>query len=88
MLKIKLHKNLLYLLALFILNLLRNIATSILLLYFQKQLILLLNNLMSIGKIIGGLIIYIYQIMTWRKKQEVKYFRIKLIYNIFIKNKK
>ena len=80
MIKLKLHKNLLYLLILFILNVLRIADSYSISFIFEFKLILLLNYMASLGKIIGGLIIYVYQIMTWRKKEKVKYFGIKLIY--------
>ena len=80
MIKIKLHRNLLYLLVLFILNILRIADSYSIIFILNFKPILLLNYMMCLGKIIGGLIIYVYQIMTWRKKEKVNYFAIKLIH--------
>ena len=81
MIKIKLRRNLLYVLAVYIFS------------YLRKIIVLLMKNIhgftvpylflfmMNLGQIIGGSTIYIYQIKTWNKKKEVKYFGIQLIHN-------
>ena len=80
MIKIKLHKNLIYLLVLYVLSYLRKIDIFIILKYLKFEPVFLLLYMMNLGQITGGLTIYIYQTLTWRKKAEVKYFRIALIH--------
>ena len=74
MIKIKLHKNLIYLLVLYVLSYLRKIDIFIILKYLKFEPVFLLLYMMNLGQMTGGLTIYIYQTLTWRKKAEVKYF--------------
>ena len=81
MIKIQLHKNIIYLLALFILKTLSVFDKGIIKTYFNLNTILFYIYVKILGQIIGGLILYIYHFISWRKKLEVKYFTLNLIHN-------
>ena len=81
MIKIRLRKNLLYLLALYICCYTRKIIILIINKVFHLNAPYLFLFMMTLGEIIGGATVYIYQIITLRKKKQVKYFGIELIYN-------
>ena len=82
MIKIRLRKNLLYLLALYICSYCRKIIIIIIseVFHFKSPYIFLF--MMTLGEIIGGATIYIYQLITLSRKKQIKYFGIKLIHNI------
>ena len=84
MIKIKLRKDLIYLLILFIVTFLSNVE-SIMIVYAQTgfgfyipYIILFLKTL---GTIIGGLALYLYHINSFRKKKVTNYFRLDIIHN-------
>ena len=81
MIKIRLSKNLLYLLGLCISNNIRVLIAFIIdtVLNFTAPYLFLF--MMTLGQIMGGLTVYIYQIKTLRKNKEVKYFGIEIIQN-------
>ena len=81
MIKIKLRKHLLYLFAYYISWLVNEVLETII--RYSVYIYLILSIL---GKIIGGLIIYIYQYYLMKKNKQSKYFGINLIDNK--KNKK
>ena len=74
MIKIKLRKNLLYLLAYYISWYIRKINDMIFenIYHFYPSYIFL--YLMTLGEMFGGLIIYLYQYNSWRKKKQTKFF--------------
>ena len=81
MIKIRLSKNLLYLLGLYIANYIRVIIDFIIQTVFHFSAPYLFLFMMTLGQIIGGLTVYIYQINTIRNKKEVKYFGVEIIQN-------
>ena len=80
MIKIRLRKNLPYLLALYICCYTRKIIILIINKVFHLNAPYLFLFMMTLGEIIGGATVYIYQIITLRKKKQVKYFGIELTY--------
>ena len=80
MIKIRLGHNMLYVLAFIISYYLRKILYLIIDSIFHFYAPYLFLFMMTIGEIIGGATIYLYQISNWRKKREAKYFRFQLIY--------
>ena len=78
MIKIRLSKNLLYLLGLCISNNIRVLIAFIIdtVLNFTAPYLFLF--MMTLGQIMGGLTVYIYQIKTLRKNKEIKYFGIEI----------
>ena len=81
MIKFKLRKNLLYLLALYIFFNVRNIVKIIIFEIFDYRPTFLYIYMMNLGQIFGGLTVYFYQFITSRKKKQIKYFGIELIHN-------
>jgi len=81
MIKIRLRRNLLYVLAVYIFSYLRKIIVLFMKNIYGFTVPYVFLYMMNLGQIIGGSTIYIYQIKTWNKKEEVKYFWIELIYN-------
>ena len=81
MIKIRLRRNLLYVLAVYIFSYLRKIIVLLIKNIYGFTVPYVFLYMMNLGQIIGGSTIYIYQIKTWNKKEEVKYFGIELIYN-------
>ena len=79
MIKISLKRNLLYLLALYISNVVRKVISIIIDEIFHLNAPFIFLYMMSMGEIIGGSAIYIYQILSWKKKKDVKYFRVNVI---------
>ena len=79
MIKIRLSKNLLYLLGLCISNNIRVLIAFIIDTVFNFTAPYLFLFMMTLGQIMGGLTVYIYQIKTLRKNKEVKYFGIEII---------
>ena len=71
----------LYLLALYICSYVRKIIIMIIDKYFNFNAPYIFLFMMTFGEIIGGLTVYIYQIILLKKKKHVKYFGIKLIHN-------
>ena len=76
MIKIKLRKNLLYLFAYYISWIINLILEEIIACSFYIYLLLII-----FGKILGGLIIYLYQYHLIKRNRQNKYFGINLIYN-------
>ena len=81
MIRFKLRKNLLYLLALYIFFNVRIGVKIIINKSFDYRPTFLYIYMMNLGEIFGGLSIYFYQYATMRKKKTIKYFGIKLIHN-------
>ena len=81
MIKFKLRKNLLYLLAYYISWYLRKIIDIIIYQVFNIYPTYTFLYLMVLGEIIGGATLYFYQYNSQIKNKEIKYFRIHLIYN-------
>ena len=79
--KIRLRNNLLYLLAFVITYYVRKIISLIIDSVFNFNAPYIFLFMMTFGEIIGGATIYRYHISNWRKKKEVKYFGMRLIYN-------
>ena len=79
MIKIKLRRNLLYLLTLHSTVYIRKIVSRIIDIIFKLNAPYILLYMMVLGEISGGLGIYIYHNAHWKKKKEVKYFGIGLI---------
>ena len=81
MIKIKLRKNLIYLLTYFISSTIRTVLTMTLEIFFSYIPFEIFLYLMILGEIIGGLSIYLYQYESIKQKKKVKYFGINLIVN-------
>ena len=81
MIKIKLRKNLLYLLAYYISWYIRKIINMIISSLYKTYSDYIFLYLMTLGEMIGGFIILIYQKNSWKKKKRVKYFGLELIYS-------
>ena len=81
MIKIKLRKNLLYLLVYYISWYTRKIIDIIIGQIFDIFPSLLYLYLMILGEIIGGFSLFIYQYPSLNKNEQTKYFKIKLIHN-------
>ena len=80
MLKIKLRKNLLYLLVYYISYHIRKIIVMIIGGIFNFNPTYVFLYLMSLGEIFGGLTILVYQNRSKKQKKEIKYFGLELIY--------
>ena len=81
MFKIRLKRNLLYLLALYLSYFIRKIVSFIIDQIYQISAPYLFLFMMTLGEFIGGLAVYIYHLSNFRNKTPVKYFGVKLIYN-------
>ena len=82
MMKIKLRKNLIYLLIYFICTfVLYNVIGFFIDKIFEFDSVYICIFLSPIGNIIGGLIVFLYQKYSLRKREKIKYFGIKLIHN-------
>ena len=81
MIKIRLRRNLLYLLALYSSYFIRKIVSIIIDNVYQLNAPFIYLYMMTLGETMGGLAVYFYQNYNWNKKKEVKYFGLKLIYN-------
>ena len=81
MIKIRLRKNLLYLLVYYISWYARKILDIIIGQIFDIYPSYIYLYLMVLGEIIGGLSLYLYQFTSWKKKKQTKYFGISLIHN-------
>ena len=81
MIKIRLKRNMLYLLALYLSYFIRKIISFIIDEMYQINAPYLFLFMMTLGEVIGGLTVYIYHLSNFRNKTQVKYFGIKLIYN-------
>ena len=80
MIKIRLRRNLLYLLVLYICSYSRQIVILLINQIFNIDIPYVYFFLMTLGQIIGGASIYIYQIRAWKHKKKVKYFGLELIH--------
>ena len=80
MIQIKLRKNLLYLLAYYISWYLRKINGIIFINTFDYYPTYIFLYLMTLGEIVGGLSIYLYQYYTLKQKKTIKFFGMKKIY--------
>ena len=76
MIKIKLKKNLLFLLAMYISYFIRIIISIVIDNLFELNAPYLLLYMMSLGEIIGGSTIYIYQISYSKKKRKLFIFQL------------
>ena len=81
MIKIKLRRNLLYLLAYYISWYVRKILNIIIDEIFTIDISYISLYLMTLGEIIGGSTLYIYITLSLKQKKEAKYFKTNLIYN-------
>ena len=81
MIKIKLKKNIGYLVAYFFSWLLRKILGMIIQAKFSINPVYVYLYLMVLGEIMGGLLIYLYQYNSKKKRKKIRYFGIDLIYN-------
>ena len=81
MLKIRLRKNLLYLLVYYISWHLRKTIIILIQLFYNSIPKYILFYLMNLGQIIGGLSIYIYQHGFSKRTNQTEYFKLELIYN-------
>ena len=82
MIKIKLRRNLIYLLIYFICTfVLYNVIGFFIDKIFEFDSVYICIFLSPIGNIIGGLIVFLYQKYSLRKREKIKYFGIKLIHN-------
>ena len=81
MLKIKLRRDLIYLLILYIIEFFRKLALILIynVLKFDGPYIFLFLN--GFGTFIGGLTLYLYYIYSFRKKKVVNYFKLDIIHN-------
>ena len=87
MIKIKLRRDLIYLLMLFVVVFFRESISIIINNAFKFEGFYILIFLKSLGTFIGGLALYLYHIYSFRKKRVVNYFRLDIIHNqaIFLK---
>ena len=81
LIRIHLKKNFGYLIVYFFAFLLRRIVCLIIKENFDINLTHIYLYLMVLGEIMGGLLIYLYQYNSERKKKEIKYFGLDLIHN-------
>ena len=81
MLKVRLRKNLLYLLVYYISWYLRKTIIIIIQLLYNLTPNYILFYLMNLGQIIGGLSLYIYQHGFSKQTNQTEYFKLELIYN-------
>ena len=81
MIKIRLRKNLLYLFVYYLGWYIRKIINMIIKYLFNYSLTYIFLYLMTLGEIIGGFSIFMYQNNSWKEKKKTKYFELKLIYN-------
>ena len=84
----RLERKLLYVFAVFTFNYSRKAIALLIDYIYEFNLPILYLFAMNLGQIIGGATIYIYQVRTLIKKEEVDYFGIELIHNeTYIKQK-
>ena len=83
MIKIRVEKKLLYVLAEFMFSYARQVVCLLIDYIYGFDLPLVYLLLMNFGQIIGGASIYIYQTRTLNKNKEVEYFGIQLIHTEF-----
>ena len=81
MIKIRLRKNLLYLFVYYLGWYIRKIINMIINYLFNYSLTYIFLYLMTLGEIIGGFSIFMYQKNSWKEKKITKYFEVELIYN-------
>ena len=81
MIKLRLKRNLLYLLAFYIFLYARDLIKLAIKHIFELYPSYLYLFMMTFGEIIGGATIYFYQMSSKSQKKEIKYFGIQLIYN-------
>ena len=78
MIKIRLKRNLIYLLMLYVSFFIRKIVSLIIDNIYSLNAPYLYLYMMTLGEILGGTTIYLYHFANKRNKQEVKYFGIQL----------
>ena len=78
MIKLRLKRNLLYLLAFYIFLYARDLVKLAIKHIFELNPSYLYLFMMTFGEIIGGATIYFYQMCTQRKRKKIKYFGLKL----------
>ena len=81
MIKIRLKRNLIYLLMLYVSFFIRKIVSFIIDNIYSLNAPYLYLYMMTLGEILGGTTIYLYHFANKRNEQEVKYFGIQLIHN-------
>ena len=80
MIRIRLRKNLLYLLVYYINWYIRKIIIIVIKQLFNFSSTYIFLYLMTLGEIIGGFSIFMYQNNSWKEKKKTKYFELELIY--------
>ena len=81
MIKIRIRRNLIYLIILYITYNVRTVISIIIKRIFKLKAPYIFLFLMTLGQLTGGLAIYIYQYINLSQKKEVKYFEINIIQN-------
>ena len=81
MIKLRLRRNMIYLLALYGSYFIRKIVSIIIDNIFELNAPFMFLYMMTLGETFGGLAIYYYQLSNWKQKKEVKYFDLKIIHN-------
>ena len=81
MFRIRIRRNLIYLIILYITYNVRTIISIIIKRIFKLKAPYIFLFLMTLGQLTGGLAIYIYQYINLSQKKEVKYFEINIIHN-------
>ena len=81
MIKIRLRRNLIYIITLYLSYFIRKIISIVIDIVFHLNAPYIYLYMMTLGEAIGGFTIYYYHRSNWKQKKQAKYFGLQLIYN-------